>query len=41
MMAGNVFDALRHLTGVSREQKAIFDSILPYMRFDNVSFTAG
>ena len=41
MMAGNVFDALRHLTGVSREQKAIFDSILPYMRFNNVSFTAG
>ena len=41
MMAGNVFDALRHLTGVSREQKAIFDSILPHMRFDNVSFTAG
>lgn len=41
MMAGNVFDALRHLTGVSREQKAILDSILPYMRFDNVSFTAG
>jgi PmbA protein len=41
MMAGNVFDALRHLTGVSREQKAIFDSILPYMRFGNVSFTAG
>jgi PmbA protein len=41
MMAGNVFDALRHLTGVSREQKAIVDSILPYMRFDNVSFTAG
>lgn len=41
MMAGNVFDALRHLTGVSREQKAILDSILPYMRFDNASFTAG
>jgi PmbA protein len=41
MMAGNVFDAMRHLTGVSQEQKAIFDSIVPYMRFDNISFTAG
>ncbi len=42
MVAGNVFDALRqHLTGVSKERKVIYDSILPFLRFDNVSFTAG
>jgi PmbA protein len=41
MVAGNVFEALRNLNGVSKERKVIFDSILPYMRFDNISFTAG
>jgi PmbA protein len=42
MVAGNIFDALRlHLTGVSKERKVIYDSILPFMRFDNISFTAG
>jgi len=41
MVAGNVFDALRRLNGVSRERKVIYDSILPYMRFDGISFTAG
>jgi len=41
MVAGNVFEALRRLSGVSRERKIIYDSILPYMRFDGISFTAG
>lgn len=41
MVAGNVFEALRRLTGVSKERKIIYDSILPYMKFDNISFTAG
>ena len=41
MVAGNIFDALRQLTGVSKERKVIYDSILPYMKFDNISFTAG
>lgn len=41
MVAGNVFEALRRLNGVSRERKVIYDSILPYMRFDDISFTAG
>jgi PmbA protein len=41
MVAGNVFEALRRLNGVSRERKAIYDSILPYMRFDGISFTTG
>ncbi len=41
MVAGNVFDALKRLSGVSKERKIIYDSILPHMRFDNISFTAG
>lgn len=41
MVAGNVFKALRRLNGISRERKVIFDSILPYMRFDGISFTTG
>ncbi len=41
MVAGNVFEALRCLNGVSKERKIIYDSILPYMRFDDISFTAG
>jgi PmbA protein len=41
MVAGNVFEALRRLDGVSKERKVIYDSILPYMRFDGISFTAG
>jgi PmbA protein len=41
MVAGNVFDALRRLNGISRERKVIYDSILPHMRFDGISFTTG
>ena len=41
MVAGNIFEALRQLNGISRERKVIYDSILPYMRFDGVSFTTG
>jgi PmbA protein len=41
MVAGNVFEALRGLNGISRERKVIYDSILPYMRFDGISFTTG
>jgi PmbA protein len=41
MVAGNVFEALGRLNGISKEQKVIYDSILPYMRFDGISFTAG
>ena len=41
MVAGNVFEALRRLNGISRERKAIYGSILPYMRFDGISFTTG
>jgi PmbA protein len=41
MVAGNVFDALYDLMGISKERKVLADSILPYMLFDNISFTAG
>ena len=41
MVAGNVFEAMRRLNGISRERKVIYDSILPYMRFDGISFTTG
>ncbi len=40
MVAGNAFDALKNLTGVSKETKSLPDSILPYTRFSNISFTA-
>ena len=41
MVAGNVFDCLKNLTGLSRERRVIHSSILPYMRFGGVSFTGG
>jgi PmbA protein len=41
MVAGNVFEALGRLNGISKERKVIYDSILPYMRFDGISFTSG
>jgi PmbA protein len=41
MMAGNVFAALKNIIGVSKETKIMSDAILPYIAFDNISFTAG
>jgi PmbA protein len=41
MVAGNIFECLKNLTGLSRERKVIYSSILPYMRFGGVSFTGG
>jgi PmbA protein len=41
MVAGNVFEALTRLSGISTERKAMYGSILPYMRFDGISFTTG
>jgi PmbA protein len=41
MVAGNVFEALHRLNGISIERKAIYGSILPFMRFDGISFTTG
>jgi PmbA protein len=41
MVAGNIFEALHSLNGISKERKVLYDSILPYMRFDGISFTTG
>lgn len=41
MVAGNMFDALHGLIGISKERTVLADSILPFMLFDDVSFTAG
>ncbi len=41
MVAGNIFKALKNLDGISKERKVIFSSILPYLRFDDMSFTGG
>ncbi len=41
MIAGNVFDCLKNITGLSRERKILHTSVLPYTRIDGVSFTAG
>ena len=38
MIAGNVFDALANLTGISRERKSFSDSVLPHIRIENIAF---
>ena len=41
MVAGNVFDSLKNISGLSRERKKIFDSFLPYITVEDISFTGG
>jgi len=41
MVAGNVFDSLKNISGLSRERKKIFDSFLPYITVEGISFTGG
>jgi PmbA protein len=41
MVAGNVFDALKNISDLSREKKKIFDSFLPYITVEGISFTGG
>jgi len=41
MVAGNVFDSLKNISGLSRERKKIFDSFLPYIAVEGISFTGG
>lgn len=41
MVAGNMFRALKDLDGVSKERKVLLTSVLPYVRFTNISFTGG
>lgn len=41
MVAGNLFEALKNISGLSRERKKIFASLLPYIRIEGISFTGG
>ena len=41
LIAGNVFDALQRITGVSRERDVLFNLILPTVRIAEISITAG
>ncbi len=38
MIAGNVFDALKNITGISRQRKFFSDSVLPHIRIENIAF---
>jgi len=39
MVAGNVFDAIKSISMLSKERLLVVDSLLPYIVIDNVSFT--
>lgn len=41
MIAGNIFNALKNISAVSKERKKIFDSFLPYISVEGISFTGG
>ena len=41
LIAGNVFECLRSLSGISRERETIVNLTLPYVRVEGVSVTAG
>ena len=41
LIAGNAFDALKSLSGVSSERERVFSLTLPYLRLEGISVTAG
>ena len=41
LVAGNGFEALRSLSGISKERERVFSFTLPYLRLEKVSVTAG
>lgn len=41
LIAGNAFEALQRLSGISSETEQVFAYVLPYLRLENVSVTAG
>lgn len=41
LIAGNVFEALRRLTGISKEREPLFQMTLPYVRLAGISVTSG
>jgi len=40
LIAGNVFEALKNLSGISKERERVFNFIYPYLRLKDVSVTA-
>ncbi|MBI2184061.1 MAG: TldD/PmbA family protein [Thaumarchaeota archaeon] len=40
LIAGNLYQALNKISGVSKERKMIFNYLLPYMRVEDVSVTS-
>ena len=41
LIAGNAFEALKSLSGVSSERERVFSLTLPYLRLEGISITAG
>ncbi|MBU0596166.1 TldD/PmbA family protein, partial [Candidatus Bipolaricaulota bacterium] len=41
LIAGNVFEVLKTLSGISAEQERVFGFTFPYLRLEDVSVTAG
>ncbi len=41
LVAGNAFQALKTLSGISSEQERVFNFTLPYLRLEGISVTAG
>jgi len=40
MIAGNVFEALRQISGVSANREQVYNYTLPYLRLEGVSVTS-
>jgi len=40
LIAGNIFEALNTLSGISRETESVYNYTLPYLRLEDVSITA-
>ncbi|MBI4257699.1 MAG: TldD/PmbA family protein [Thaumarchaeota archaeon] len=40
LIAGNMYQALNNISGVSKESKMIFNHVLPYIRIEDVSVTS-
>jgi PmbA protein len=41
MIAGNVFEMINKISGISREQKRLFSFIVPWFRVEDISVTSG
>jgi predicted Zn-dependent protease len=41
MIAGNVFEMINQISGISKEQKRIFSFIVPWFKIEDISITSG